>query len=988
MKINGTCHSNFSHENMRMRPSFFSASHVRMWSMSVAIAAAATAALAAPTNVAWAGETQPDVQASIIQHVDQSTDQTTSDLIQEAAGAASNTGDATDAEGTTAQSDVTGDTQSENQGLPQENGSASQGISEDGAGESAGTSQDNAGANGTGANGAGISNSSESGNGASSAAGASDQHENNPGIGNSTSSTGSATSNAGTDLPSSTSNGSASAGSSTGNARDAQASPEAEGIHIEPASEHSVTIQGSSETFTSLEQAIAQAHDGDTIVVSGTFDDVASLTIDKNITIVAADTGAKITFHNQHGMLVTNGASLTLGDTSTNQIAFIAKNHDASISNSGTAYIVQVQNGKLILHNSAYLELSLDSSANNVVFQGSTIDLNGAQASADIDGGTVKALNENSTSINTNIALYVRDGAHIGTISGGDFTSYQQSLDVYNGSSIGQITGGTFRSLVNYKSGGDRVNAYVENNSSIGTISGGMFISSPSDDSKITADTTMGALTLLYGSHIDTISGGTFYTPGSYTYYDPGSRYGVLVFQTSDGSYTSSAINKITGGLFSAPIGLFLTNNTTGTNDVPTIGEISGGSFIAGSAENPVFDRGSGYGVFVMNSKIGKITGGQFAGPMQTNGYSSYGLYNGRTGNVGNITGGDFLGLYSGIRNAGTMGHLISGSFTGLLNGLIQEGHCAGIGGGIYTGTYGSAIALYQPTNIETHLEGQKGRALFKGAPSENGDPQGAFNDLSKAIFPHKYHVSHKTTDASSSASPAGIFGIFGEGFGPDNGDDGGYHYLIFDTTISYDPNGGTGNPISDTQEGDTNFTVINNPYTNAHHVFTGWNTEPDGSGETIDPGDVVSLDYFDDDLMLYAQWMAGEDPDIPDVPDQPDDPDDPDEPDDNPEEPDTPEEPESPEVPGTPDIPHGHFPEGPEAPQVVPATYHVDHLAEAVNAPVTHEAQASVQKAENTIPQTSDHVSGNSVAALLAGAAASLVTLLSALGFKRRKHN
>ena len=39
--------------------------------------------------------------------------------------------------------------------------------------------------------------------------------------------------------------------------------------------------------------------------------------------------------------------------------------------------------------------------------------------------------------------------------------------------------------------------------------------------------------------------------------------------------------------------------------------------------------------------------------------------------------------------------------------------------------------------------------------------------------------------------------------------------------------------------------------------VFTGWNTEPDGSGTQYDPEEALLLPAFDT-LVLYAQWREG----------------------------------------------------------------------------------------------------------------------------------
>ncbi len=50
----------------------------------------------------------------------------------------------------------------------------------------------------------------------------------------------------------------------------------------------------------------------------------------------------------------------------------------------------------------------------------------------------------------------------------------------------------------------------------------------------------------------------------------------------------------------------------------------------------------------------------------------------------------------------------------------------------------------------------------------------------------------------------------------------------------------------------DDNATILDNMFTREGYYFTGWNTEPDGSGETLKPGDTLLMDHS---KILYAQW-------------------------------------------------------------------------------------------------------------------------------------
>ena len=73
---------------------------------------------------------------------------------------------------------------------------------------------------------------------------------------------------------------------------------------------------------------------------------------------------------------------------------------------------------------------------------------------------------------------------------------------------------------------------------------------------------------------------------------------------------------------------------------------------------------------------------------------------------------------------------------------------------------------------------------------------------------------------------------------------------------VAYNANGGSGtltDPLSPYLDG-TSVTVLgagNIAY--ANHTFTGWNTKPDGSGVSCNPGDVFTITG---DITLYAQWQ------------------------------------------------------------------------------------------------------------------------------------
>ena len=90
-------------------------------------------------------------------------------------------------------------------------------------------------------------------------------------------------------------------------------------------------------------------------------------------------------------------------------------------------------------------------------------------------------------------------------------------------------------------------------------------------------------------------------------------------------------------------------------------------------------------------------------------------------------------------------------------------------------------------------------------------------------------------------------------------------------TTITYDPNGGTGNRVT-VDTGAHGNLLVNEPvvalsvndaklgYTRTGYEFTGWNTDPNGEGLSVAAGDDIAADLRNLDKntqinTLYAQW-------------------------------------------------------------------------------------------------------------------------------------
>ncbi len=89
--------------------------------------------------------------------------------------------------------------------------------------------------------------------------------------------------------------------------------------------------------------------------------------------------------------------------------------------------------------------------------------------------------------------------------------------------------------------------------------------------------------------------------------------------------------------------------------------------------------------------------------------------------------------------------------------------------------------------------------------------------------------------------------------------------YAIWEPSVTYKANGGTGSDVSEYLTWDWDalydynpYTVRNNTFSKSGATFTGWNTMPDGSGRSYSAGYVMRSFSNSDPIVLYAQWSDG----------------------------------------------------------------------------------------------------------------------------------
>ena len=94
----------------------------------------------------------------------------------------------------------------------------------------------------------------------------------------------------------------------------------------------------------------------------------------------------------------------------------------------------------------------------------------------------------------------------------------------------------------------------------------------------------------------------------------------------------------------------------------------------------------------------------------------------------------------------------------------------------------------------------------------------------------------------------------FEETWGIVDGMNDGYPILVAGTTftITYHPNGASGDEVVESKVGSESYTIRSNMFSRSGYNFTGWNTEANGGGTSYSAGssysDLANLD-------LYAQW-------------------------------------------------------------------------------------------------------------------------------------
>lgn len=651
-------------------------------------------------------------------------------------------------------------------------------------------------------------------------------------------------------------------------------------------------------TYTSLEEAISAAHKGDTLAVYGTVKvpgdtgDSAVISIDKDITLVAGGTSAKLegsrpdeSSRPQASLLkLTNGASLTLGSGEGSPELLMEKIH-LNVEKGN----LQFQDGVHLRSNAAGADLGLTSTESL-----SIVSISGSSSSASFTGGTIENLEPvDHNNFHNDYLVTISGGAQVNTISGGSYKGAYISFNVYGaGTKVANISGGTFENSPASRQSEPAFKLW--DHARIDKISGGTFTSH-----------RFGALQLESGATVGTISAGTFTneldTVGSIGSGSNANPFfsGLVLYNRYWGLAAATdpvRVGEISGGSFSGINGLLCVGDQP--EQQAEIGSISGGSFSGEDAglyitQNSSADLLSGNitatgddNGLTCFGKINKITGGTYKG---TNNHGLFlgnltpkgGGYVNFVGKVDEISGGTFIGNSCALKSNAEINTISGGYFEGgehavyCQDYLIWEdknnekkqtqtpGKIEKIDGGAFHSKGQDCIFLDKQTgglpnvNLESGLSTTQPR--FGKARFYAPEGQKIFNDESLVTFPSYQHPQTSETLKYFISDPSDTKYDVAEDT------ERGYRFLRQLLTLSYDIN------LAENSEsqialyakpGDTPTLWTSMPegvQIPKNMEFLSWNTKKDGSGSSYALGAVIPPMY--QDMIFYAQWKKNTPP-------------------------------------------------------------------------------------------------------------------------------
>lgn len=623
----------------------------------------------------------------------------------------------------------------------------------------------------------------------------------------------------------------------------------------------SITIKGSTTSYTSLEDALDAASDNSVLEVRGNVIIDKPVEIKKSVTLVAAAAGGSLSTSKDsrtgtqskspvaHYLHVNSGKTLTLGDGN--------KEHELLFDEVN----LKIINGKLVFKDGVKISSTLCSKDTGKV---AIVEISGKDANASFEGGTIVNPVKDYGTDNNNVAVTVENGAQVEKISGGSYMSWGSAWTVGGkDTKIKEISGGTF--LNSQDSGLSVPCFFLMRGASIDKISGGDFRAY-----------SRGALELQSDAHVGEISGGTFknlYDTNKKPSYDSGAKpyYAGLVLYGREGKSITS-VDKISGGTFVGVNGVLAVGNSPQLK--VKIGSITGGTFSSIDTQdgnvglyftqNSEVDEISG-NVVATGRNIGlwnagsiqKILSGSFIGKevdglqnidMSETGQSWATNFK---GHITEIAGGTFKGKKRGLVNAGVIGTISNGTFEGGNSAVLcdkgtNKGTLSTIKNGTFYAEKDTCIKLVSKLTLEPDLATT---SPLMGAGRYYA-PQGKaiFNDEKLVTYPQYTKFDHTKAFYTMSDFTEGLTNI-------PNHDGSAFRFLKGEKpgTVMFMDGEATyasvkvhlGKAIATDEL--TDQSIPANPQKDGY-TFKEWNTQKDGTGTSF-TGDTV----VHEDITVYA---------------------------------------------------------------------------------------------------------------------------------------
>ena len=568
-------------------------------------------------------------------------------------------------------------------------------------------------------------------------------------------------------------------------------------------------------TSADLQTAINDAASGDIIEISEdmTFSETVRVPSEKEITIQSTSgnnwtlTQTELIGHfTVEGSLTLQNIILDGGGTGGHiyVTGSLVMNSGAVIQNcsAGNGGGVDVNGGNLTINSSAVIQnCTATAAGGGVHVREGNFTLNGGSITGNHanDGGGIFLYSGTTTINNATIS------GNTANQYGGGIYGWLSTFTMENSKVSGNITDDSGGGVLFYYSLISMSNNSINDNEASGVYGGGIYVwestftMSGGEVNGNTANDSGGGIFLIY-SEADLTNGTVINDNEASGLYGGGIYIWDTSFTMDGGEVGGNTTNDSGAGIFSSYSEVTLTNGIIKNNSASA----SGGG---------VYDYDSAFTMDKTEVSGNKADTGGGLALVQSDFIMSGSTVSENTASGSDSGGGIYLTLESTAEITGA-------------SSIINNSAPNSDGGGIYTQdeNYNNLI-----TSSDTVFRGNTASAAY--IPPEDA----------QTLYPAIEFAS-----TSLSTHPLNNFDINSSGD-------------TFTYRVSYDANGGKGSysgPGIAPGDTDTVLSLKETEISRTNYTFTGWNTEPDGSGYSYAPGDDIEVN---DNVTLYAQWTTGQ---------------------------------------------------------------------------------------------------------------------------------